>query len=212
MNALSTSDIRSVLGVYGYSATAEYCEKVRAYIELLLRWNRKVALTAVIDPTEILRFHFGESLFGMTVARMGDVENCRLADLGAGAGFPGMPIAMALHAKSVTLTESNGKKAAFLAEVKRELGLGNVLIHKGRAEDVSEAETFEFVTARALGSHEDWLSWSAKRLTQSGRVVLWLSSEGLQKRRRIPGWKWTDSAKIPGTRDRFVTVGAVEHG
>lgn len=214
MNTLSTneSEIRRTLSVYGYSATAEYCGKVRAYIELLLRWNRKVALTAVTDPTEILRFHFGESLFGMTVARMGDVEKCRLADLGAGAGFPGMPIAIALHAMSVTLIESNGKKAAFLAEVKRELGLGNIWIRKGRAEDVSEAETFEFVTARALGSHEDWLSWSAKRLTQSGRVVLWLSSEGLQKTSRISGWAWADPAKIPGTRGRFVAVGSLEQG
>lgn len=212
MNALSTSEIRSALSVYGYSATSEYCEKVRVYVDLLLRWNRKVALTSVTEPREILSFHFGESLFGMKVAGMGDVENCRLADLGAGAGFPGMPIAMSLHAMNVTLIESNGKKAAFLAEIKRELRLENVSIHKGRAEDVSDVEKFEFVTARALGSHEDWLLWSAKRLTQDGRVVLWLNSEGVQKCGRIPGWKWADPAKIPRTRDRFVAFGSLEQG
>lgn len=212
MNALSTSEMRSALSVYGYSAGPEYCEKVRTYVDLLLRWNRKVALTSVTDPTEILRFHFGESLFGMKVAGMGDVENCRLADLGSGAGFPGMPIAMACPAMNVTLIESNGKKAAFLAEIKRELVLGNVSIHKGRAEAGAGTERFDFITARALGSYEDWLSWSEKRLTQNGRAVLWLSSDGLQKTSRIPGWKWADPARIPGTIDRFVAVGSLEQG
>lgn len=209
MSELLTDQIRTALAAYGYSAAPEYCEKVRVYVDLLLLWNRKIALTAVTDPQEILRFHFGESLFGMNVARMGDVENCRLADLGAGAGFPGVSIAMALPAMNVTLIEANGKKTTFLEEVRRELKLENVSVRKERAERMSPDRLFEFVTARALGSHEKWLEWSVKRLTPTGRVVLWVSSVGIEDVRRISGWGWA-SHKIPETKDRFVAIGSRE--
>lgn len=200
-------NIQRVLLTYGYSATAEYAEKVRLYIELLLRWNRTVALTAVTESEEIIRFHFGESLFGMEQA---GIQNGRLADLGSGAGFPGAPIAVARPELTVMLVESNGKKAAFLGEVRRQLGLTNVVIQHGRAEQIPPNAEFEFVTSRALGEHGKWLKWSAERLIRRGRVVLWLNSEGAEGVSTSRGWNWATQARIPGTRDRFVLVGEKE--
>jgi 16S rRNA (guanine527-N7)-methyltransferase len=208
VSVLQTDEIQRALDVYGYSPASEYCEKVRTYTELLLRWNRKVALTTVSEPQEILRFHFGEALFGMGVAGMGDVENCRLADLGSGAGFPGVPIAMARTEISVTLVESNGKKAAFLAEICRELQLNNVKVHKGRAEDMAASEQFDFVTVRALGSHKKWLKWSSERVPEQGKIALWLGEKGIREVSALPNWRWADPAKIPRTTNRFVLVGS----
>lgn len=203
MTALSIARIRDLLSVYGYSAEDNYCERVHTYVESLLRWNRKVALTTVTDPEQVVRFHFGESLFGMQVSGM---QNGRLADVGSGAGFPGAPIAMAMPAIQATLIESNGKKAAFLEEIRRELGLNNVVVHRGRAEEVRDHDSFDFITMRALGAYREWLDWSAERLAADGRAVLWLSARGIEEACVAPGWKWSAPTKIPKTKDRFVAV------
>lgn len=205
MTAVPTAlNIQRILLTYGFSATTEYAEGVRAYIDLLLLWNRKVALTTVTAPEEAVRFHFGESLFGMKKA---GIQNGRLADLGSGAGFPGAPIAMARPELTVTLIESNGKKAAFLEELKRKLPLRNINVHRGRTEEIASTVEFDFVTTRALGEQEKWLKWSAERLSRGGRVVLWLNSEAAEEVIGRGGWNWTAPAKIPGTKDRFVIVG-----
>lgn len=200
----TVTDIQRMLSPYRYSASVEYAEGMRAYIELLLRWNQKVALTTVTDPREIVRFHFGESLLGMEVA---GVRNGRLADLGSGAGFPGAPIAMARPELSVVLIESNGKKAAFLGEVRRQLNLRNVEIQRQRAEQVPSDADFDFVIARAVGEHEKWLEWSSRTLTPKGRVALWVNSEDADAICQLRRWRWIEQTKIPETEDRFVIVG-----
>jgi 16S rRNA (guanine527-N7)-methyltransferase len=208
VNILSNAAaIQRILEIYGYSASVEYVERVRIYAEMLLRWNQKVALTTVTNPEEIVKFHFAESLFGMIAA---EIENGRLADLGSGAGFPGVPIALAKPALEVMLVESNGKKAAFLREVRRELRLVNITMCRGRAEEIPMTERFDFVAARALGDHLKWLNWSAERVAQGGKVVLWVNSDTAQDLGRSPGWKWMQPKKIPETKDRLVAVGIRE--
>ncbi|HEX5424652.1 MAG TPA: 16S rRNA (guanine(527)-N(7))-methyltransferase RsmG [Candidatus Acidoferrales bacterium] len=207
MKALTAVDIQRILLAYGYAATNEYGEIVCAYIELLLRWNRKVALTTVTEPQEVVRFHFGESLFGMA---KGGMQNGRLADLGSGAGFPGAPIAIAKPELTAVLMESNGKKAAFLEEVRRELGLKNVTVHHGRAEQVPPTAAFDFVTVRAVGERQRWLEWAAERMTVGARMLLWVNADGAAEAGRASGWKWVERAKIPGTNDRFVVIGERE--
>lgn len=204
MNPLSVDEIQRTLSTYGFSANPAYCEQVTIYVELLLHWNRKVSLTAVTEPREILKFHFGESLLGIEAAA---IENGRLADLGSGAGFPGIPIAMAKPGLEAMLIESNTKKAAFLEEVRRDLSLKNVSVHKGRIEELSPSEKFDFVAARALGRHREFLGWTGKRLLEGGRAVLWLSSAAFGEVKGVPGWEWREPVQIPGTKDRFVAVG-----
>jgi len=123
MISLTSAQITDALKPYGIAPSIDLIKGVRTYSELLLKWNRIISLTSVTDVEQILRFHFGESLFALSML---PVEKSRLADVGSGAGFPGIPLAMASPSLTVTLIESNAKKYAFLNEVIRELKLRNV--------------------------------------------------------------------------------------
>ncbi len=116
------------------------------YLDLLLKWNARTNLTAIRNPEDIVRRHFGESLFA---AQHLDPAATTVLDFGSGAGFPGLPIAL-FHPKiQVTLAESQNKKATFLREVARTLGLSTE-IWAARAETMSEARLFHTVTLRAV--------------------------------------------------------------
>src|SRR3981189_316419 len=108
--------------------------KIQEYIRLLLKWNHSVNLTSVVDPAEILARHFGESMF---ICSLIPVEKCRLADIGSGAGFPGLALKIACPELRLTLIESNKKKCAFLSEVVRALELENVEVMPVRFEEPS---------------------------------------------------------------------------
>src|ERR1700751_4883199 len=95
-------------------------EQIQQYTKILWTWNDKVNLTAIRDPLEVLYRHFCESMFGSTLV---PVENCRLADVGSGGGFPGIPLKIIRPALHVFLVESNVKKSTFLAEVVGEVVL-----------------------------------------------------------------------------------------
>lgn len=115
-----------------------------AYLHLLLRWNARINLTAVRDEDGTLRRHFLESI---VCARALPVGISTLLDFGSGAGFPGLPVALCRREIAVTLAESQGKKAAFLREVVRTLGI-TVEVHAARAETLGKV--FDCVTLRAV--------------------------------------------------------------
>ena len=198
--------ITRTLETYSFTPTSSFCESLRLYVDLLLRWNQKIALTTIVDPIEILRRHFGESLFGIAAVpiRLG-----RLADVGTGAGFPSIPIRMAIPDLSCILIESNQKKATFLAEAVRTLQLNHVEIHRGRMEDFpTAAPPFDFVVSRALGIHDQFLSWSANRLTSEGKVIFWIGEQDAAKISLNPNFSWQPLAKIPDSDRRALLVGA----
>ncbi len=158
MLPLTNTQISDALGPYGVRTATDLTAGIKTYIELLLKWNRSVSLTTVTKVDDILRFHFGESLFALPML---PVEKSRLADVGSGAGFPGIPLAMARPALDVKLIEPNAKKFAFLNEVIRQLSLDNVTAVRGRTSDLlSSIGTFEVVTARAVGQFEELLGWA----------------------------------------------------
>jgi 16S rRNA (guanine527-N7)-methyltransferase len=198
--------IEAALRPYGFGPTAEFCEKTRSYMSLLLKWNQRVALTSVTSIREILRVHFGESLFGISVANTMDG---RLADVGSGAGFPGTPLAMALSHLEVDLIESNAKKAAFLAELVRMLQLENLQVRHERTESVPAGERFDIVTARAVGEYTQLLDWCEARLNARGRVVLWLGVGQIAKIEKLDGWIWQKPCRVPHTKGRFVLLGSL---
>jgi 16S rRNA (guanine527-N7)-methyltransferase len=197
MRRPTDEEIAAVLATYGAVVSHAQCDSIREYIEILLHWNRKLSLTTVTDISEILRFHMGESIFAIT---QGLIDKGRLADVGSGGGFPGVPLALFATKLQVTLIESNAKKTAFLAEVRRGLKLTNVDITRRRFEDIeSEAPAYDYVTARALGQHERLLSWSQRELVASGQTVLWLGADDAKRIERIPGWGWKSSVPIAGS-------------
>jgi 16S rRNA (guanine527-N7)-methyltransferase len=205
-HSCSEPDIRGTLALYNFEASDEFCEKVKTYIALLRRWNSRIALTTLTSEHEILRFHFGESLFAISAAEIGIG---RLADFGSGAGFPGCPLAMALPGLNVTLIESNGKKVAFLRELRRELKLENIDICHGRGESFPSTEKFEYIAARAVGNYDDLLKWSDERTRAGGRVVFWVGLQQAVHLVQARGWKWRTSM-VPEANQRLILTGVRE--
>jgi 16S rRNA (guanine527-N7)-methyltransferase len=202
---LSDELITRELQLYGTIASARLCDQIRAYIDLLLRWNQKTALTTVTQPEEVLRFHFGESVLAASTV---PIRHGRLADVGSGAGFPAVPMRMVSEDLSVILIESNQKKAAFLAEVARELHLPNIEVRRSRMEDVSLADDpVDFVSARAVRIDDDFLDWSRQSLNSTGALFLWLGQDDSTKLSRNSEWKWADPIRIPQSERRVILHG-----
>ena len=136
------------------------------YLALLARWNQAYNLTAIRDPREMLVKHLLDSL-----AMAAFVRDERLADLGTGPGLPGIPLAIAHPGLQVALVESNGKKARFLREAVRALGLANARVLESRAEAVDEPGGFDVVTARALDRLAGILAVGGHLLAPGGRLL-----------------------------------------
>lgn len=116
------------------------------FLALLMQWNARINLTAVRNAESIVRRHFAESLFAAGHVPAGTAT---LLDFGSGAGFPGIPIGIARPEVAVTLAESQGKKAAFLREAVRTLGL-RAEVWAGRVEEMPKERVFDAVTLRAV--------------------------------------------------------------
>ena len=138
------------------------------YVELLQRWNAAYNLTAVRDPAEMVTRHLLDSL-----AILPHVHGATLADLGSGAGLPGIPLAIAAPEREILLVDSNGKKARFLREAVRKLGLTHTRVAESRVENVEG--TFECITARAFASLGEMLARGGHLLATDGR---WLALKG----------------------------------
>ena len=130
-----------------YGLNEESISKFSIYREMILEWNEKFNLTAITDKGEIEEKHFIDSLM---LDRYVDLDNKTLLDVGSGAGFPGIPLAIVHPNLKVTLLESNGKKVSFLKEVVKTLKLDNVEVVQARAEEFAKRESFDIVTARAV--------------------------------------------------------------
>src|SRR5215467_3465549 len=136
MKAVDTVAIARLLQPY-ISLDEHRLRLTSTYVDLLLKWNARVNLTAVRTPEEIVRRHFGESFFAARTL-LSEVAVRRVIDLGSGAGFSGLPLAMLVPEVRVTLIEVWKKKGMFLKEVVFALGLGNVDVYTDRGEDYAE--------------------------------------------------------------------------
>lgn len=148
--------------------------KLERYLELLLLWNRKINLTAITDPTEVVVRHFLDSL---AVAAALDPATDTLVDVGAGAGFPGAVVAIALPHLQVTSIESIQKKVAFLQTLRTELA-PNLTPRWGRLEEIrQEAPTFAAAVSRATFDPAVWVVEGAPLVRPGGLLIAMLSSE-----------------------------------
>lgn len=202
---LTNGQIERMLHPYLVDPVPGLADKIGIYMDILLKWNRRISLTTITEPSEIVKLHFGESLFAAD-----EVKNAesRLADVGTGAGFPGLPLAMAIPRLEVTLIESNSKKCAFLAEVIRSLELTNAKVFQGRMDSTPYAR-FSFVAARALGQFDSLLEWAKTRLEPDGKLLLWLGESDSAEIAARPGWRWNPPRLIPGSRRRCLLSGAM---
>jgi len=137
-------------------------------MSILLTWNERINLTAIRDPLEILNRHFCECMYAASTV---PVEDGRLADVGSGAGFPGLPLKIIRPGLQVVLIESNVKKATFLAEVIRDLGLAGARVLVSRYEELTEeVAPLDFVCSRALGEFVPFLEWRIRKRLQRNRL------------------------------------------
>ena len=180
---------------------------ISTYIDLLLRWNARINLTAIRDPEEIVTRHFGESLFAARcLFPSAPSTPFTVADIGSGAGFPGLPIKLWAPQISLTLIESNHKKAAFLREVTRALTLTNVNIQTVRAESLHAI--FNVVTLRAVERFETILPTAARLVSPGGRLALLIGSEQVsQAGTLLPSLHWRSPVPIPLSQSRIVAIG-----
>jgi 16S rRNA (guanine527-N7)-methyltransferase len=151
--------------------------QLSTYLELLLKWNARTNLTAIREPEEIVKRHFGESLFAGLQLRERLQPEATLLDFGSGAGLPGLPIQLLLPEVRVTLAESQGKKASFLREAVRTLGL-QTEVWAARVESMRGDRLFDVVTLRAVDKMAEAVSEAKRRVTPGGWLVT-LSAEKL---------------------------------
>jgi 16S rRNA (guanine527-N7)-methyltransferase len=204
---LSDDTIRRALTEFHLTATDEQIVYIQQYMRLLLTWNDKVNLTAIRDPLEILHRHFCECMFATVSV---PVENGRLADVGSGAGFPGVPLKIMRPELQVFLIESNMKKATFLAEVLRNIELPDTRVLVSRYEELGEeVSPLDFVCSRALGDFGPFLTWAASQSVAAKQVILWVGGRDLdQVRSDGPDWEWREPIAVPNSLRRYLLVGA----
>ena len=204
---------------------------ISTYIDILLRWNARINLTAIRNPEEIVTRHFGESLFaarhlfplagsagGSARGRaalqgrvtghkeVGALAPVSVADVGSGAGFPGLPIKLWAPNITLTLIESNHKKAAFLREVTRALTLTDVNIQNARAESIPPG-TYDTVTLRAVERFESVLPTAGALVAPGGRLALLISSaQQTQPHSALPDLVWSEPTPIPQSRSRILLI------
>ena len=184
---------------------ADQVAAVQQYMQTLLTWNEKVGLTSIRDPLEILYRHFCESMFAAVAVPL---ENGRLADVGSGGGFPGLPLKIIRPKLEVFLIESNIKKATFLAEVVRAVGLQGTRVLVSRYEELSEEVVpLDFVCARALGNYSTFLHWAGSERVSAQHAVLWIGGNDVEQVVTIDGWDWVDPIPVPQSLRRYLLVG-----
>jgi len=202
---LSADVINKALREFEVQLTTAQVANVQRYMAMLLAWNEKVNLTAIRDPLEVLYRHFCESMYAVAAVPL---HAGRLADVGSGGGFPGLALKIARPELHVFLIESNIKKATFLAEVVRELGLTDTRVLVSQYEELAEEiAPLDFVCSRALGEFDKFLGWAHSERVAARQIVLWVGGRDIDEIKRIRGWLWKDPIPIPRSLQRALLVG-----
>lgn len=207
--------------------TARQLDQISIYIDLLLRWNARLNLTAIRDPEHVVTRHFGESLFAArnflpsvssshgANTNLADLRKealvahlaPRIVDLGSGAGFPGLPLKIWSPQARITLIESKHKKVAFLREVIRSLTLTDIDVFSGRAEDFPAA-TGSAITLRAVERFDQTLPIATRLLAQSGRLALLIGQAQVAHAHALaPMIHWSEPVPIPLSSARILLIG-----
>jgi 16S rRNA (guanine527-N7)-methyltransferase len=172
-------------------------DKLLAYLALLAKWNRTYNLTAVRDEVDMVTHHLLDSL--VVLPYLGTAR--RLADVGSGAGLPGLVLALARPDLEVVSIEASQKKAAFQQQAKIELALGNVSVHCGRVEALEPDLHFDAVISRAFSSLAEFVRLADRLVGREGRLLAMKGVEPVDEVAALPaGWRVaaTHRLAVPG--------------
>jgi len=202
---ISQETIRRALGEFQITVNERQVICIQRYIRILRQWNEKLNLTAIRDPLEILYRHFCESMFAVGAIHLG---KCRLADIGSGPGFPGIPLKILQPEIELVLVESSIKKGTFIAEVVRELELTDARVLISRYEELGEElAPLDYICSRAVGEFGPFLKWGASERVSAAKVILWIGGRDLNEARNSPHWEWDEPIEIPQSLRRFLLLG-----
>lgn len=140
--------------------------KIQAYLENLLKWNKAYNLTAIRDPREMVIKHLLDSL-----SIYPHIQGKSVLDVGTGPGLPGIPVSICDTNKHWTLIDSNGKKTRFLLQMKADLALHNLDVVKGRIENLAAQDTYDVITSRAFSALQDFVGVCLPLLKSDGELV-----------------------------------------
>jgi 16S rRNA (guanine527-N7)-methyltransferase len=210
---LAAETLQALLDECGTSVSLTEAERLASFLTLLLKWNARTNLTAIREPEQIVRRHFADSIF---CARKLPESAGTLLDFGSGGGFPGIPVALLRPELSVTLAESQGRKASFLHEAARTLGL-RAEVWAERVEAMAEGRCFDCVTLRAVDRMLDACRAAAVRVAPEG-VLAVFTTERLRDEveAALPDWSWSSRLRLPHAEQGMLLMGSrtvfhVEH-
>jgi 16S rRNA (guanine527-N7)-methyltransferase len=192
--------LRDGLAAMHLELPPEQQEKLLAYLALLKKWNRTYNLTAIRDENEMVTQHLLDSLSLLPVIEKSALAGRRWADVGSGAGLPGIPLAIARPTLEFTLIETVEKKSAFQRQAKIELGLKNLAVLGGRVEEVA-AGGFDAVVSRAFAELADFVRLAGHLPVPGGRLYAMKGAIPEDEIGRLPeGWAVAECVKleVPG--------------
>jgi len=202
---VSEETLRRALGEFNIPVDGQQVVLIQQYIRTLMRWNEKLNLTAIRSPLEILYRHFCESMFAAGAI---PVDKGRIADIGSGPGFPGIPLKIIRPELELCLVESNIKKGTFLAEVVRELQLSNTRVLISRYEELGEElSPLDYVCSRAVGEFGPFLEWAGSAVVGARQVILWIGGRDLEEAQKSKQWEWREPILVPQSLQRYLLVG-----
>ena len=175
---LLTDELRRMASKVGVEVSLEQSARLGAFLDLLLTWNRKVNLTSITDPVEAVESHLVDSLAAVPEVRAAKT----VVDLGAGGGFPSIPLALVLPEVRFVLVDAVGKKVGFLKAAAAQLGVSNVRAVHARAVGNPEVEGIprsEVAICRAFLPLPEWLALAPSYLEPGGSIVAMLGPEAL---------------------------------
>ena len=149
------------------------------FLQLLLHWNKTYNLTAIRDPKDMIPLHVYDC-----ISIIPHLKGPRIADIGSGAGFPGIPVAICCPEFELTLVESNRKRVMFLQTVKHELQLNNINIWQGRVEEYQPHATFDTITSRAFSDVAQFITLSKHLCAHDGQ---WCAMKGQVPHQELEG-------------------------
>lgn len=188
------------LAALGLELSAATQSMLLAYVALLKKWNATYNLTAIRDEKDMVTQHLLDSLSLLPALEKSALAGRRWADVGSGAGLPGIPLAIARPDFDMTLVEAVEKKSAFQRQAKIELGLTNVAIHGGRVEDMAGG-SFDAVVSRAFADLADFIRLAGHLPAPGGRLYAMKGQAPEEEMNRLPqGWTVRDCLRlcVPG--------------
>jgi len=182
--------------------TEEQTSQLVRHYAMLRRWNQRLNLTRITEPRGAARLHYAESLFGARF--IGEART--LVDIGSGAGFPALPLAVARPDVQVTALESNQKKSLFLKEAKDELALSNLDVMTARLEELN-CDGYELLTSRALDRAEAILPALIQELSPTQRLMLYCGADLVAMIEKSGGADFSiETHSIPESEARFIAI------